>query len=105
MVFLLIMLISYFVVAIIRKTKVPNECLPLIAGCLGLLLSGVAFYALPEIVPDPSIGTTLLYGFISGLAATGSNQVLKQAVKFINDKYGLNIVLPSINTEHSKGDK
>ena len=105
MAFLLIILICYFVVATIRKTKVPNEWLPLISGGLGLVLSLIAFYAIPSAVPDPSIGTTLLYGFICGLAATGSNQVLKQAVKFISNKYHIDIALPTVTTQSEEKEK
>ena len=110
MAFLLIILICYFTVAILRKTKIPNECLPLISGGLGLVFSLIAYYAIPAIVPDQSIGTTLLYGFFSGLAATGGNQVFKQAIKFIQSKYSIDIEVPTldINTDDdntpSKGD-
>lgn len=105
MAFLLIILICYFVVAIVRKTKVPNEWLPLISGVLGLVLSLIAYYAIPSAVPDPSIGTTLLYGFICGLAATGSNQVLKQALKYIKEKYGIAIDLPTITSSDENKEK
>ena len=105
MAFLMIILICYLVVALIRKTKIQNEWLPLISGSLGLVLSVIAFYALPGIVPVETVGTVIAYGFFCGLAATGSNQVLKQTIKFINDKYKLNIVLPSVNTSHDEGDK
>lgn len=100
MAFIVIIFICYAVVAGIRKTKVPNEWLPLISGGIGLLLSLLARFVFPELV-DTSVLTVLLYGFICGLAATGSNQVVKQTLKFFKDKYGVEISLPTI----SKQDK
>lgn len=97
MFYLLIIIICYFTVAAIRTTKLPNEWLPLISGGLGLVFSLITYLACPTIMPDTSIITTLIYGFISGLAATGSNQVLKQTLQFFKDKYGINISLPTVN--------
>lgn len=99
MAFLMIILICYVVVALIRKTSIKNEWLPLISGGLGLILGLIAFYALPSIVPSETVGITIAYGFFCGLAATGSNQVFKQAVKYIKDKYGITIMLPTENTD------
>lgn len=105
MAFLIIILICYIVVAIIRKTSIQNEWLPLISGALGLLLSALAFYALPTIVPSLDFGTTVAYGFFCGLAATGSNQVFKQALQFIKRKCGIDIDLLAMDTNDDKGDK
>ena len=90
MAFLIIIIICYALVAGIRKTSIANEWLPLISGGLGLILGIIAFYALPSIVPSADLGTTIAYGFFCGLAATGSNQVVKQAAKYIINKYNLN---------------
>lgn len=94
MAFLVIILICYIVVALIRKTSIKNEWLPLISGGLGLTLGLIAFYALPSIVPSETLGITVAYGFFCGLAATGSNQVFKQALKYLKDKYNIDITLP-----------
>lgn len=104
MAFLMITLICYIVVALIRKTSVKNEWLPLISGGLGLVLGLIAFYAVPSIVPSDTIGVTVAYGFFCGLAATGSNQVFKQAIKYIKDKYGIDIALP-VETGEDKNEK
>lgn len=99
MAFLMIILICYITVALVRTTTVKNELLPLISGGLGIVLGVITFYVLPSIVPCTDVGTAIAYGFFCGLAATGSNQAVKQAVKYINTKYGLNITLPTINKE------
>lgn len=100
MAFLVITLICYIVVALIRKTSVKNEWLPLISGGLGLVLGLLAFYAFPSIVPSNDLGVAVAYGFFCGLAATGSNQILKQALKYIAAKYNLH--LPSNNIDDKK---
>lgn len=99
MAFLVIIFICYLIVACIRKTSLRNEWLPLISGTLGMILGLIAFYACPSIVPNETLGVTIAYGFFCGLAATGGNQVFKQAVKYIKDKYGINITLPTVNTD------
>ena len=91
MAFIVIMCICYLVVALIRTTPIQNEWLPLISGTLGGILSTLAFYAIPEIVSSTPLGLTVIYGFFSGLAATGSNQVFKQAFKYFANKYGIAI--------------
>lgn len=96
MAFLMIILICYFVVALIRKTPIANEWLPPISGGLGVVLSIILYYALPAIVPSAALGITIAYGFFCGLAATGSNQVVKQALKFVKNKYGIDIAIPTI---------
>ena len=93
MAFLLIIIICYIIVAIIRKTKIPNEWLPLISGTVGLSFSAIAVFAFPTMIPEQSIIATLIYGFFCGLAATGSNQILKQTLKYIKKAYGIDIEL------------
>lgn len=102
MAFFIIVIICYFVIAFLRKTKLPNELLPILSGCLGLLLSVAALYLVPSIVPETSIITVCIYGFFSGLAATGSNQVFKQMLKYIKNKYCPEMSLPMQNTNEEE---
>lgn len=103
MAFLMIIFICYIIVALIRQTKVANEWLPLISSVIGVVLSIIAFYTVPSIVPCDTIDTAIFYGFFCGLSATGSNQVLKQAVKYIQNKYGIELHIPTV-TSDNKGD-
>lgn len=89
MIFLVIVLICYLIVEIIKKTPIDNEWLPLISGVLGIILSIVSYFALPDYLPVNGLDQVLVYGLFSGLAATGGNQVWKQAVKYLKNKYGL----------------
>lgn len=94
MAFLVIICICYIIVALIRTTPIQNEWLPLISSVLGLTMATIAFYALPEIVPSASLGVTVVYGFFCGLAATGSNQLFKQAFKFVANRLNIDLTLP-----------
>lgn len=99
MAFLMIILICYIVVALIRATALRNEWLPLISGGLGIVLGAIAYFALPSIVPSETLGVTIAYGFFCGLAATGSNQVFKQTIKYLMTKYNIGISLLADNDE------
>ena len=89
MLFLIIIAICYALIVCIKKTAIPNEFLPIIAMCLGGLLSVGAFYIFPSIVPTDTLTATTVCGIMCGLASTGSNQVVKQMCKYILSKYGL----------------
>ena len=65
----------------IKQTPLANKWLPSICGALGGLLGLDAMYIN---VPDFPAGdplTALAVGIVSGLAATGADQVIKQASK------------------------
>ena len=95
MIFVATIFICYTLVDAIKHTPIRNEWLPVISGVLGALISLGAFYIFPSIVPTTSAGLTLVYGLFSGLAATGSNQVVKQTVRYLNNKYGIDIQIPT----------
>jgi FtsH-binding integral membrane protein len=78
--------VVYGVLTIVKKATKDNEkvlrFLPLIAGGLGAILGIIAFFALPDIIPATDAFTAILVGGASGLAATGTNQIVKQLQKF-----------------------
>ena len=51
-------------------------------GTLGGILGVVAMFTMPEF-PANSIIPAIAYGIVSGLAATGLHQLVKQLIKFI----------------------
>ena len=55
--------------------------IPVIAAALGVILGIIAFYAAGEVIPADNLLTAILIGGASGLAATGSNQIIKQLGK------------------------
>lgn len=78
-----IAVICYFVGFACKKFK--NETLdrfiPVICGLLGAIMGIVAFITLPEYIGAVNWLCALAIGIISGLAATGANQVYKQLTK------------------------
>lgn len=84
-----IVLITYIIVAFVRRTAVRNEWLPLIACGIGGGLALLGFYVAPTIIVASRWYIALIGGALSGLAATGGNQIFKQAIKLICEKRGI----------------
>ena len=61
----------------VKATNLDNKWLPVICGVLGGILGVVGLYWIPE-YPAQDIITAIAVGIMSGLAATGVNQVYKQ---------------------------
>ena len=57
--------------------KVNNKLIPVICGTVGGALGAVAMHIMPEF-PATDYLTAVAVGIVSGLAATGCNQVVKQ---------------------------
>ena len=72
-----ITVICHLAAECIKATPLDNKWLPVIAGSLGGVLGIVAMLTMPEF-PAKDVLTALAYGIVSGLAATGANQVYKQ---------------------------
>ena len=84
-----ITLISFWVVELIKQITNNNQTfkrfIPITATAIGVVLGLVIFFTLPNI----SIASNWLFacvvGGASGLAATGSNELIKQLKKNYND--------------------
>lgn len=73
-----ITVICYLAATAVKQTPLANKWLPSICGALGGLLGVAAMYIN---VPDFPAGdplTALAVGIVSGLAATGTNQLIRQ---------------------------
>jgi hypothetical protein len=73
-----ITVICYLAATAVKQTPLANKWLPSICGALGGLLGVAAMYIN---VPDFPATDPLAVGIVSGLAATGADQVIKQASK------------------------
>ena len=60
---------------------IKKKYLPVVAGVSGLILGIISFYLVPELIGNTNLLTSIAIGIVSGLAATGSNQILKQIRK------------------------
>lgn len=84
-----ICIVCYIIATLIKRTSLAKEWLPLLSGCTGALLAVLGFYALPQFVTADTVITAAFHGVISGLAATGGDQVFRQAVKLFCKRHGL----------------
>lgn len=75
-----IMVISYLI-AEIFKLFVKKKYLPVISGLTGAVLGVIAYFLTPSLIEHTNVLTAISIGIISGLAATGSNQIFKQLKK------------------------
>lgn len=72
-----ITVISYLIAQAVKATKLENKWLPVICGALGGVLGIVGLEIVPEF-PASDVLTAAAVGIVSGLAATGSHELLKQ---------------------------
>lgn len=75
-----IIIICYLIAQGVKTTKLDNKYIPIICGVLGGLLGVVAMYVVPDF-PAEDIFTAIAIGIVSGLSATGINQIYKQLTK------------------------
>ena len=64
-----ITVICYLVAQVVKATALDNKWLPILCGAAGAVM--------PEF-PAGDVVTAVAVGIVSGLAATGANQVYKQ---------------------------
>lgn len=72
-----ITIICLLVAQVIKATSLDNKWLPVICGVFGGVLGIVALHIMPDFPAADPI-TAVAVGIVSGLAATGANQVWKQ---------------------------
>ena len=75
-----ITVICYLIGEVVKLTKINNKYIPVIVGVAGGILGVVAMNVIPDF-PASDWMTALAVGIVSGLAATGANQVVKQLKK------------------------
>lgn len=75
-----ITMICYLVGLVVRALNIDNKWIPIVCGVSGLILGIVGMYVMPEF-PASDYITAAAVGAVSGLAATGVDQVYKQLTK------------------------
>lgn len=58
-----------------------DKYIPIICGVLGAILGVVVFFTIPNFIPAENWLIALDIGIVSGLSATGINQIAKQLTK------------------------
>ena len=72
-----ITIICYLIGEVVKILPLDNKWVPAICGIAGAALGYAAMFIMPDF-PAADIITALAIGIVSGLAATGVNQVWKQ---------------------------
>lgn len=72
-----ITVICYLIGEVVKASGVDNKYIPLTCGLGGLVLGIAAMYIMPAF-PGTDILTSAAIGIVSGLAATGVNQTIRQ---------------------------
>ena len=75
-----ITVLCYLIGSGVKTTPLDNKYIPVIVGAVGGLLGVAGMFIMPEF-PAADYMTAVAVGIVSGLAATGINQVYKQLTK------------------------
>lgn len=75
-----ITIITYLIGAAVKATALDNKWIPIICGAAGGVLGALAMSIMPDF-PAHDYITAVAVGIVSGLAATGVNQIGKQIGK------------------------
>lgn len=91
MIYLIVIVLCYLLCEGLKHTKLPNEWLPIISGALGAIFTGLGQHFFPAYAVAPDLLQACVQGLFYGLAATGGNQVVKQMIKLLRLKHGVNV--------------
>lgn len=72
-----ITVLAYLAAEVVKATAIDNKWLPIVCGAVGCVLGIAGMYVMPD-YPAQDVITAAAVGVVSGLAATGVNQVFKQ---------------------------
>ncbi|MDD6195431.1 MAG: phage holin family protein [[Clostridium] aminophilum] len=75
-----ITVICYLVGLCVKATGIDNKYIPAIVGCIGCILGVVGLHTMTDF-PAQDILTAIAVGIVSGMAATGADQIRKQMSK------------------------
>ena len=75
-----ITVICYLAARGVKQTPLANKWLPTICGALGAVLGPVCMLVVPDFPAGDPV-TAVAVGIVSGLAATGADQLAKQLKK------------------------
>lgn len=72
-----ITVIAYLIGQLIKATRLNKKWIPIICGGVGAVLGMAGLYIMPDF-PAQDIISAAAVGIVSGLAATGANECVKQ---------------------------
>ncbi len=75
-----IVVIVYLVGEAVKAMTIDNKWIPVICGAIGGALGVLGMFIMPDF-PAHDVLNAMAVGIVSGLAATGANQIVKQLTK------------------------
>lgn len=75
-----ISVITYLMAELVKALTLDGKWIPVICGLLGAILGIAAMYTVPQFPAGDPISAAAV-GIVSGLAATGADQISKQLKK------------------------
>ena len=75
-----ISVITYLMAEVVKALTLDGKWIPVICGLLGAILGIAAMYTVPQFPAGDPISAVAV-GIVSGLAATGADQISKQLKK------------------------
>ena len=75
-----ITVIAYVMGLLVKASGLNDKWIPILCGVTGGILGVVSLYEMPDF-PAGDVINALAVGIVSGLAATGADQVMKQMGK------------------------
>ena len=75
-----ITVLCYFIGKCVKATSMDNKYIPVIVGGCGCILGIIGMFIMPEFPANDYI-TAAAVGVVSGLGATGFDQISKQMIK------------------------
>ena len=75
-----ISVITYLMAELVKALTLDGKWIPVICGILGAILGIAAMYTVPQFPANDPISAVAV-GIVSGLAATGADQISKQLKK------------------------
>ena len=76
-----ITVICFLVGQAVKVTPLDHKFIPVICGTVGAILGVIGFYVGMPDFPATDVITAIAVGIVSGLAATGANEAVKQLTK------------------------
>ena len=67
----------------IFKNEKAKNFIPIVAGILGIGFGILLYFVYPAMIPAENIVNAIIVGLVSGLGATGTNQIVKQLQKLL----------------------
>ena len=86
-----ITLIVYVIAEFVKSTTTNEKiyaCIPPACGILGASISVIIYTLAPDCIVVENVLQAIEYGILSGLAATGTHQIVKQIKGVVNNGNG-----------------